>query len=71
MADIIVMGSTNMDLVLESEGTKTYFEKPYLEKVWNQHQSGVRDWSAEIWGVMMFNLWHRRFVEQSAVAATV
>ncbi|MEE8105783.1 MAG: asparagine synthase (glutamine-hydrolyzing) [Planctomycetota bacterium] len=58
------------DLVLESEGTRTYFEKPYLEKVWNQHQSGVRDWSAELWGVMMFNLWHRRFVEQNAVAST-
>jgi len=51
------------ELVLEGEGTRRFFQRPYLEKIWQQHQSSVRNWSTELWNVMMFNLWHRRFVE--------
>ncbi len=57
------------ELVLDGGGTGTYFQRPYLERIWQQHQSGLRDWSAELWAVMMFNLWHRRFVETSPVEA--
>jgi len=56
-------------LVLESEGTQTFFDRPYLEKLWKEHQSGLRNWSTELWVVMMFNLWHRRFVERNVAAS--
>ncbi|MHC4549808.1 MAG: asparagine synthase (glutamine-hydrolyzing) [Planctomycetota bacterium] len=58
------------ELVLEGAGTREFFRRPYLEKIWQQHQGGIRNWAAELWCVMMFNLWHRRFVE-SPVAASV
>jgi asparagine synthase (glutamine-hydrolysing) len=51
------------ELVVESEGTRRYFHRDYVEKVWRQHQSGVRNYATELWILMMFNLWHRRFVE--------
>jgi asparagine synthase (glutamine-hydrolysing) len=50
-------------LVLDSEGTRRFFQRPYLEKLWREHQGGLRNWATELWVVMMFNLWHRRFVE--------
>jgi asparagine synthase (glutamine-hydrolysing) len=41
-------------------------EDPYLStafvcKIWEQHQSGVRDRSAQLWNVLMFRLWLQRF----------
>jgi asparagine synthase (glutamine-hydrolysing) len=57
------------EIVLESEGTRLFFRRPYLERLWQQHQSGARNWATELWVVMMFNLWHRRFVEAPAGAA--
>jgi asparagine synthase (glutamine-hydrolysing) len=54
------------DLVLGSEGTRRFFQKAELERIWNLHQSGIRNFATELWIVMMFNLWHRRFVETPA-----
>jgi asparagine synthase (glutamine-hydrolysing) len=52
-------------LVLDGEGTRQFFERPYLEKLWNEHQSGLRNRATELWIVMMFNLWHRRFAAEA------
>jgi len=57
------------DLLLEGEGTKSFFRREYVEKLWRQHQSGVRNYQAPLWILMMFNLWHRRFAG-AAVPAT-
>lgn len=57
------------DLILESEATDRYFQRRHLEKIWEQHQSGMRNRATELWVVMMFNLWHRRFMESAPVAA--
>ena len=51
------------DILLESEGTKQFFQRDAIEKLWNAHQSGMSNYTAELWSLMMFNLWHRRFVE--------
>ncbi|MDH3592051.1 MAG: asparagine synthase (glutamine-hydrolyzing) [Planctomycetota bacterium] len=55
-------------VLLDSEATKTYFSRAAIEKLWNQHQSGLSNYTAELWTLMMFNLWHRRFVESPAAA---
>lgn len=47
--------------ILDGEATEIYLQRGYLEKLWNQHQSGLRNWSTELWAVMMLNLWHQRF----------
>ena len=49
-------------LVLEGEGSKNYLNLPHLEKIWHEHQRGVRNWSTQLWGIMMFNLWHQKFI---------
>lgn len=41
-------------------------EDPYLStafvcKMWEQHQSGLRDRSTQLWNVLMFRLWLQRF----------
>jgi len=59
------------DLLLGSEGTRTYFDAKYVERIWNAHQSGLSNFSTELWILMMFNLWHRRFVEQTASSTAI
>ena len=49
-------------LVLEGDASQTYLNVPHLTRIWKEHQRGVRNWSTELWIVMMFNLWHRKFM---------
>ncbi len=50
-------------LVLEGNGSRAYLNIPHLNKIWDEHQRGVRNWSTQLWVIMMFNLWHKRFIE--------
>jgi asparagine synthase (glutamine-hydrolysing) len=34
-----------------------YLSTEFVKKMWNQHQSGVRDRSGHLWNVLMFRLW--------------
>jgi asparagine synthase (glutamine-hydrolysing) len=34
-----------------------------LRALWEQHQRGVRDYSAQIWAVLMFEMWARTFLD--------
>jgi asparagine synthase (glutamine-hydrolysing) len=36
------------------------FEQAVIRHMWRQQLSGVRDRSTELWGLLMFNLWHKR-----------
>ncbi len=50
------------EIILNGTASQTYLQRDYLEKLWNEHQAGIRDSSAKLWGIMMLNLWHERFV---------
>jgi asparagine synthase (glutamine-hydrolysing) len=50
-------------LVLEGEATRRYLNRAHVERLWQQHGSGIRNHATELWAIMMLNLWHRRFVE--------
>ena len=39
------------------------FNKSYLETIVNQHQSGLRDYSASIWSLLMFEAFQRKVYE--------
>ncbi len=41
-----------------------YFEASSIRKLMNDHLSGRRDSSARIWRLLMFELWHRNFLER-------
>ncbi|MFH0729394.1 MAG: asparagine synthase (glutamine-hydrolyzing) [Pseudomonadota bacterium] len=48
-------------LVLDGEASKKYLNKGFLEKIWGEHQKGIRNRSTELWAVMMLNLWEKNF----------
>ncbi|MBF0468370.1 MAG: asparagine synthase (glutamine-hydrolyzing) [Desulfamplus sp.] len=49
-------------LIFESPATDIYFNRAFLEKIWKEHQSLIMNWSSPLWAVMIFNLWHEKFV---------
>jgi asparagine synthase (glutamine-hydrolysing) len=34
-----------------------FLSTPFVRKIWNQHQSGIRDRSVHLWNVLMLRLW--------------
>lgn len=38
-----------------------YLSSSFVDKMWRQHQSGMRDRSSQLWNVLMFRLWQNRF----------
>jgi asparagine synthase (glutamine-hydrolysing) len=38
-----------------------YLSTSFITKIWNQHQSGYRDRSAQLWNVLIFRLWLDKF----------
>jgi asparagine synthase (glutamine-hydrolysing) len=45
--------------ILEREDD--FLSSEFIRKMWEQHQSGVRDRSGQLWNVLMFRLWLDRF----------
>lgn len=37
------------------------FERSAIEKKWDEHQKGVRNWHYHLWDILMFNSWHQRW----------
>src|ERR1051326_4985493 len=38
-----------------------YLSRPFVEKIWQQHQAGTRDRSGQLWNVLMFRLWLEKY----------
>ncbi len=47
-------------------GLSDYFKMDKIKKIWDQHQSGERDFSAPIWSMLMFQMWWDVYIEQSS-----
>ena len=47
--------------ILDSQ-TSSYYDKSFLESMWQKHQKGHADYSRLFWCIMMFNLWHKRWM---------
>lgn len=48
-----------------------YFEPAALRQLVSEHQSGRRDHSAQIWLLLIFELWHRNFLEEMPSALSL
>jgi asparagine synthase (glutamine-hydrolysing) len=47
-----------------------YFNAPFVDRILEEHLSGQRDHSARLWMLLVFEVWHRQYVDQfSSVAA--
>lgn len=42
-----------------------FLSSEFVGKIWDQHQSGLRDRSSQLWNVLMFRLWLDRFGSSS------
>jgi len=51
--------------VLGSAGARTrgYFDRRVVERLVREHTSGVRDHSMRLWQLVMFELWHREYLD--------
>ncbi len=43
------------------EREDAYLATAFVRRIWDQHQSGVRDRSTQLWNILMFRLWLDRF----------
>jgi asparagine synthase (glutamine-hydrolysing) len=59
------------DLLLGAGGLPSLglFEKPSIEKLWKEHQSGLRNHDYAIFALLSFALWHRRFAAGAAAGS--
>jgi asparagine synthase (glutamine-hydrolysing) len=58
------------ELVQDTILSKTFaerslFDVTYVHKLWQQHASGLRDFSQPLWALLSFELWARRFLTSS------
>jgi asparagine synthase (glutamine-hydrolysing) len=47
------------------------FDDVVVRKWWSEHQSGMRDRTTELWGLLVFNVWYERFVGTGTATARV
>jgi asparagine synthase (glutamine-hydrolysing) len=58
-----------LDILLEAKTLQRgYFNEAVLRRRLEEHRRGVRDRSWEIWHLLIFELWHRNFLEQTTHA---
>lgn len=48
-----------------------YFRPEFLERIVSEHVGGVRNWHDQLWNLLMFELWHRMFVDERPTARHV
>jgi asparagine synthase (glutamine-hydrolysing) len=44
-----------------------YFARSFIDSMLDEHASGRRDRSAQIWATLMLELWHREFVDGPSI----
>ncbi len=45
-----------------------YFDDAFVERLVREHVSGRRDHTLRLWGLVVFELWHRAYLDSAAVA---
>jgi asparagine synthase (glutamine-hydrolysing) len=47
-----------------------YFEPAFTERLIREHLAGTRDHSMRLWQLLMFELWHRQYLDTALVGST-
>jgi asparagine synthase (glutamine-hydrolysing) len=37
-----------------------------VRRIWEKHQSGLRDFSTPLWAILMYRLWHKTFIQNQS-----
>jgi asparagine synthase (glutamine-hydrolysing) len=55
------------DVLLDDRARERgYFREDYVRELLDRHAAGVQDHSQGIWTLLMFELWHREFIDSSS-----
>jgi asparagine synthase (glutamine-hydrolysing) len=55
------------DVLLGSAArSRGYFRFAVVERLLAEHVAGTRSWHAQLWNLLMLELWHQRFVDRPA-----
>lgn len=52
--------------ILFAESGDTLLTGATIKRVWEEHQSGLRNRSTELWALLMFRLWERQFMTSAS-----
>jgi asparagine synthase (glutamine-hydrolysing) len=52
-----------VSLLFDSGAQDGVLEREAVTKLWNGHQSGLRECSRPLWAMMMFRIWQRKFMQ--------
>lgn len=55
-------------LSVDSIQHRGYFDSNLIQNMIRQHQAGFVDYSTELWGLISFEMWTRRFLDRAPVA---
>jgi asparagine synthase (glutamine-hydrolysing) len=58
-------GFVEETLFLSQNGLSSFFNLKYIEDLWRKHLSGRQNYAYPLWGVMMFSLWKRKFLDKN------
>ncbi len=60
------LGSELRDLVMGSRlRRREFFNYDYIAKLFDEHQSGDRDWGFHLWALLNLSMWYDRWIEGS------
>ena len=49
-------------LFASNNGLSQFFNPAEVKKIWDQHQNGERDYSSELWSMLVFELWWEEYM---------
>ncbi len=58
--DFAALGEELLGEPLKAKGD--LFDSDVIRRKWAEHISGDRDWGNQLWNVLMFQAWHRRWL---------
>jgi len=45
-------------------GLSSFFNLQYIKDLWRRHLNGRQDYAYPLWGIMMFSLWKKKFLDR-------
>jgi asparagine synthase (glutamine-hydrolysing) len=56
-------GFTRELLLARDSAARTWFDRPAVERLLDEHERGAARWDQEIWSLLVFELWHGVFLD--------